>query len=304
MTKELFLAYPHGFCAGVKRAVSILEKCLEKYKSPIFVNHEIVHNQYLVDYFKEKGVQFDVPLEKIPQGSLYIFSAHGVSPDFREQCHERGLRVIDATCPLVLKVHREAEIYSKKGYKIIFIGQKQHQECKGTSGVAEMQIIEKLTDIKKITPENYEKQKVICLCQTTMSLDDTEEIILALKEKIPHLEIIKDICYASQNRQKAVKEIAPQCDFIIVLGSKNSSNSNSLVETARKHGSQAELFENLDNFPEDIFEYEKIGITAGASVPENLYKKATKIFQEKNPQMKINTITVAEEKLNFPLPLI
>ncbi len=300
MTKKLLIAVPHGFCAGVKRAILTLETALEKYGSPIYVNHEIVHNSYLVERFKSKGVHFEVNINEIPENSILMISAHGVSTKFRDRCKKRNFKIIDTTCPLVLKVHNEAMQYAKKGYKILIIGHKKHQEIIGTSGVAKMEIIENKEDIEKIDSKKYKNEKVACLTQTTLSIDYTKGLIEKLEKKIPHLETLSDICFSSQNRQTAVKELCKKCDFVIVIGSKNSSNSNKLVDTAISHGCKAKLFENAQTIPKEIFQYETIGLTSGASVPEELTNQVIEKFKSKN--VKIKTIQTSEETSSFPLP--
>lgn len=301
-TKTLFVAYPHGFCAGVSRAINTLEKAIEKFGTPIFVNHPIVHNNFLVNYFKKKGVKFSIPIEKIPKDSILIFSAHGVSPLFLKKCIARGLKIIDTTCPLVLKVHREAVIFKNNGYEIFFIGQKNHQEAKGTSGVAKIKLIENLSDIKKIKSKDFKNKKVVCLTQTTLSVDDTRVIVKELKKKIPHIELTKDICYASQNRQNAVKRLAEKCDFIAVIGSKNSSNANRLVEVAKSFKKKALLFDSAEKIPKSIFKYKKIGLTAGASAPEILLKQVIEKFKKEIPNLEIIELLTAQENTSFPLP--
>ncbi len=302
MTHSLILISPRGFCAGVDRAIQILDKCLEKFEAPIYVNHEIVHNRFLVEKFKAKGVIFESNLEKIPTNSVLVFSAHGVAPDFRKKCKDKNLHIIDATCPLVNKVHEEAKRFATQNYKIILIGHKRHQEVQGTSGVTEMKLVENLEDIEPLNPTDFVNQKVVCLTQTTLSYDETEELIEKLKNKIPHLEVPKDVCYASQNRQNAVKAATKKCDFIVVLGSKNSSNSNRLVETAKKSGCESALFDQANEIPDQVFQYEKVGLTSGASVPEILIEQVVAKFQEKNPDRKIEVLQTTEESLKFPLP--
>ncbi len=302
MIQSLCLISPRGFCAGVDRAIQILEKCLEQFGTPVYVNHEIVHNHFLVQKFKEKGVIFEPNLKKIPERSVLVFSAHGVSPDFRSKCEAKNLRIIDATCPLVNKVHEEAKKFAAQNYKIVLIGHKRHQEIQGTSGVTEMQLVENLEDVETLNPTDFENQKVVCLTQTTLSYDETENLIKVLKDKIPHLEVPKDVCYASQNRQNAVKEAAGKCDFLAVLGSKNSSNSNRLVETAQKYGCKSALFDNADEIPEEIFQYERVGLTSGASVPEILIEQTIEKFQQKSPNLEVEILQTKEENLSFPLP--
>ena len=256
----------------------------------------------MVELFEKKGVIFETNIEKIPTDSVLVFSAHGVSPDFKEKCKKKKLKIIDATCPLVNKVHQEAKRFAAQGYKIFFIGHKYHQEAQGTLGVVEMQLIETKEDANKIEPENLSKTKAVCLTQTTLSLDETHIIIKTLKSKIPHLEVPKDICYATKNRQNAVKTLAKRGDFLIVIGSKNSSNSNRLVDTATSQGCKSGLFDNVEAIPEDVYKYEKVGLTSGASVPEVLVQQVIDKFQRKNKRLNVETIKIIEENLTFPLP--
>ena len=301
-TKNIFLASPRGFCAGVKRAILIVEKAIEKFGTPIYLNHEIVHNQFVVDNFKKKGVIFTDDISQIPEKSIYIFSAHGVSPKFRKKAEKKNLKIIDATCPLVTKVHWEAEKFSKEKKSIFYIGQKNHQEFLGIQDIGSLNLIEKIEDVEKINANNFKNEKVVCLTQTTLSVKDTEKILNALKNKIPQIQIPVDICYATTNRQNAVKNLCQKSDFVIVIGSQNSSNSNKLVTVARENNGKAQLFENAQVIPETIFEYENIGITSGASVPEILIEEVIKLFQEKNKNIKIETIKTFQETVEFSLP--
>ncbi len=233
MAFKIYLAKPRGFCAGVDRAIEILNLCLNKFGPPIYVRHAIVHNEKVVSEFEKKGIIFVEDIEKVPEGSVVVFSAHGVSPGVKEKAKKRKLRIIDATCPLVTKVHLEAKLYAEKGYTIFLIGHKNHVEVEGTMGEAPDKIIliERKEDILNI---NSEYEKVAVLTQTTLSVDDTRELIEELQKKFPHLEKpkVNDICYATQNRQDAVKKIAPFVDIFLVIGSKQSSNSNRLKEIA------------------------------------------------------------------------
>ncbi len=302
MTEKLLIALPHGYCAGVQRAVLTVETYLEKYGAPIYVNHEIVHNKFLVNYFQDKGVVFEDDLGKIPENSIMILSAHGVSPQYREECVKRNLRVIDSTCPLVQKVHNEAKRFDDGNYKILIIGSSNHQEIKGTSSVADMKIIGGDYDIESIDPEEYKNSKVACLTQTTLTTDYTNEIIGKLKVKIPHLETVGNICYSSQNRQDAIRAITKECDFIVVVGSANSSNSNKLVQVAISHGVDSKLFDNAEEIPDEIFKNKTIGLSAGASAPEILVDEVIKKFKSKNPNIKIEIVKSTEENVNFPIP--
>ena len=302
MTKQLFLASPQGFCAGVQRAILVLEECLVRFGAPVFVNHEIVHNRFLVEHFQALGVVFEPDLDDLPEGSVLVFSAHGVAPAFKKKCAERQLRIIDATCPLVHKVHEEAKRFDDLGYKIILIGHKNHQEVVGSTGVAEMEIVENFDDIADLSVQTYSDAKVVCLTQTTLSVDETADLMVALRDKIPHLERQKDICYATQNRQNAVKLVARDCDFFIIMGSEASSNSNRLVDTARAEGCPARLFEHVAAIPSSIFLYESVGLTSGASVPSVLVEQVVRCFQDQNPSLLIKKSRFVEEHLSFPLP--
>ncbi len=302
MLQKIILATPRGPCAGVHRAIVIVETALQKYGSPIYVNHEIVHNAHVVAEFQKKGVIFNAPIKDIPEESVFIFSAHGVSPLFRKKVEEKKFIIIDATCPLVTKVHEEAKKYAKEGYTILFIGHKGHPEVEGTSGVAKMTILENVQDAKnlKIPVEN---PLLACLTQTTLSQDETEKIIAVLQEKFPYLKTPKgsDICYATQNRQNAVKELSKKCDFIVVIGSSTSSNSQRLVDTAKKCGTPAQLLE----FPEKIEgkipqNIKVLGVTSGASVPEYLMETFLSHFKDIPKEV----LCTSTENVHFPLPQI
>lgn len=302
MTRTILLAAPRGFCAGVRRAILMVEKVLEQYGAPVYVNHEIVHNRHIVESFQARGVIFEENIEAIPEGSRLILSAHGVNPEYRARCEERGLQIIDATCPLVEKVHGEARRYQSKGYKILYIGHKNHQEAKGVTGVADMQLVQNLADVDALDPAQYEGSPVVCLTQTTLSFRDTADIVRALKIRIPHLEQPGDICYATQNRQEAAAALAKECDFVVVIGSQSSSNSNRLVETVREEGTPAALFDRAADFPSDIYNYETLGITSGASVPEVLVDEAIDMLKTRFPGVVVRPFILKEEDIVFPLP--
>lgn len=301
-TQKIYLASPRGFCAGVERAIKVVNKAIEQFGTPIYVNHEIVHNQYIVNNFKKQDVIFTDNLKEVPENSVFIFSAHGVSPQFRKKAEAKNLKIIDATCPLVTKVHWEARKFNEENQKIFYIGQKKHQEFLGVSGVGNLELLEKIEDAQKINSKDYENQKVVCLSQTTLSINDTGEILQTLKQKIPHLKIPGDICYATTNRQKAVEALAKVCDFILVIGSKNSSNSNKLVTVAKKFGCEAQLFENAEAIPPEIFKYENIGLTSGASVPEVLVQEVVKLFKGKIKNLEIEAVKTFDETVEFQLP--
>jgi 4-hydroxy-3-methylbut-2-enyl diphosphate reductase len=266
------LANPRGFCAGVERAISIVERALERFGAPIYVRHEIVHNKYVVGDLRAKGAVFVEELDEVPRGSTVIFSAHGVSKEVRADAERRGLKVFDATCPLVTKVHVEVAKMLREGYEIVMIGHRGHPEAEGTMGQAAkgMHLVETLDDVAQLRPVS---DKLSYVTQTTLSVDDAAAIVAALKARFPGISGPKkdDICYATQNRQDAVKFMAPQCEVVIVVGSPNSSNSNRLREVARNMGADAYMVDNAaDLRPEWIAGKRRIGVTAGASAPEVL----------------------------------
>lgn len=270
---EVVLANPRSFCAGVVRAIDIVEQTLKIYGPPIYSKHEIVHNSFVVEDLKKKGVVFIENLEDVPKGAVLIFSAHGVPPSVKKKAADRNLEVIDATCPLVSKVHKEAKRYSLRGYIIILIGHKNHVEVVGTLGYAPEQtiIISTLSEVEKLKIPQH--KKIAYLTQTTLSLDDTAEIITELKKKYPNIEAPSknDICYATQNRQNAVKELCQQVDLIIVIGSEISSNTIRLVEVAKKRNKTVYRVESKEEINEELFKnINSVGITAGASAPESV----------------------------------
>jgi 4-hydroxy-3-methylbut-2-en-1-yl diphosphate reductase len=267
--KRVLLAKPRGFCAGVDRAIGIVEKVLEMVPPPIYVFHEIVHNKFVVESLSQRQVVFVNGLEEVPEGGVCIFSAHGVSPQVRELARKKRLRVVDATCPLVTKVHMEALRYARDGYTMVLIGHAGHEEVEGTMGEAPMQLVSSVEDVEKLQVANPEK--VAYLTQTTLSLDDMAEIVRALRQKYPHLTgpTKNDICYATQNRQNAIKQIADDVDLVLVVGSQNSSNSQRLREVAMTAGKPAYLINDVSEInPEWLDGIETVGVTAGASAPE------------------------------------
>ena len=301
---KVFLAKPRGFCAGVDRAIDVVEIALDIYGPPVYVRHEIVHNDHVVSELRSKGAVFLDDVSEIPEGSVTIFSAHGVSPAIRKQAKARNLQVIDATCPLVTKVHLEAIRYAKKGYTIILIGHRNHVEVEGTMGEAPeaMVLVEAPEDVEKLTvPADG---KVVYLTQTTLSIDDTQAVIDALKKRYPQIESPPkdDICYATTNRQAAVKEMTQRCDMILVLGSPTSSNSNRLVEVAKARGCEAYLINDSSQMTIEMFEKTKnLGITAGASAPEHLVQDVVR-WLEKNSTVEFADLDVVEEDVQFTLP--
>lgn len=301
---KVYLAKPRGFCAGVDRAIDVVEIALDIYGPPVYVRHEIVHNDHVVNELRNKGAVFLDDVTEIPEGAVTIFSAHGVSPMIRTQAKERNLQVIDATCPLVTKVHLEAVRYAKKGYTIILIGHRNHVEVEGTMGEAPeaMLLVESPEDVANLKIANDEK--MVYLTQTTLSIDDTQAVIDALKERFPHIEAPPkdDICYATTNRQAAVKEMTDKCDMILVIGSPTSSNSNRLVEVAKARGCEAYLINDSSQMNVEMFKDTKnLGITAGASAPEHLVQDVVR-WLEKNSSIEFADLDVVEEDVQFTLP--
>ena len=303
---EILLCAPRGFCAGVDRAVDIVEKSLEKYGSPVYVRHEIVHNRHVVQTLENKGVIFVDELDEIKDKTRpVIFSAHGVAKKVYEDADIKNLQFIDATCPLVSKVHREAELLSKQGYQIILIGHKNHPEVVGTMGQlpkGEVILIEEIKDINQLS---ILKEKVAYITQTTLSVDDTKDIIEALKVKFPNIKepIKSDICYATTNRQAAVKNIASKCDVFFVVGSRQSSNSQRLVEVAKKNGSKESFLVHQEfKLPKELVQNAKcIGISSGASAPEVLVDHLIKDIKEIR-NIKIAEVEIVKENVEFKLP--
>ena len=303
MVEKLILASPRGFCAGVVRAVDIVELAVEKWGSPIYVRGEIVHNPHVVKSLQDKGVLFVKDLDEVPEGSWVIFSARGVSPSVRQEAERRNLKVIDATCPLVTKVHREAKKYAGKDYSVFLIGHRGHEEVVGTMGEApdSIQLVNSPEDIVKL--EADDPGKVAYLTQTTLSVSDTREMIDALKERFPSLEgpTTEDICYATQNRQEAVRAMAGQVELVLVVGAENSSNSQRLVEEARKHGVPAWLIGDVHSIREEWLEgVSSVGLTSGASAPERLVDQVVEWFSGRGAS--VEELVTCEEKTRFSMP--
>ena len=307
---NIALANPRGFCAGVERAIIIVEQALKKFGAPIYVRHEVVHNRFVIDDLKSKGAIFVDNIADIPEGSHVIFSAHGVSKVVKTDAKNRKLIAIDATCPLVTKVHREVNKMYGENYHIIMIGHTGHPEVEGTMGQIEknspdasIHLIENKEDVSNLTiPVN---NRVSYVSQTTLSVDDTQEIIEALKCKYPNIQGPKssDICYATQNRQDSVKKMIAYQDIILVVGSANSSNSNRLVEIAKKQGIEAHLIDNPDEFDSDILKGKnRIGLTAGASAPEAQVQLVINFISQFN-KVELTEIDGIEESITFKLPI-
>ncbi|KHJ61113.1 4-hydroxy-3-methylbut-2-enyl diphosphate reductase, partial [Burkholderia glumae] len=301
---EILLAQPRGFCAGVDRAIEIVERAIAMHGSPIYVRHEIVHNKYVVEDLKTKGAIFVEELEEVPSGNTVIFSAHGVSKAVRDEAAVRGLRIYDATCPLVTKVHVEVAKMRQDGVDIVMIGHKGHPEVEGTMGQVErgMHLVESVEDVLAL--ELPDPERVALVTQTTLSVDDAAEIIAALKRKFPAIREPKkqDICYATQNRQDAVKFMAPQCDVVIVVGSPNSSNSSRLREVAEKRGVDAYMVDSPDQIdPAWVAGKRRIGVTAGASAPEVLAQAVIARLRELGVR-NVRALEGIEENVSFPLP--
>ena len=304
---NLVLASPRGFCAGVDRAITIVEKALEMYGAPIYVQHEIVHNKHVVQRLRNEGAVFVENIDEIPEGSHAIFSAHGVSPIVRKRAEKRKLQVLDATCPLVTKVHREAQRYAQEEHTIILIGHHNHVEVKGTVGEAPEHIfvvgtVEEVSDLK--IPD---EKKVGYITQTTLSLDDTAEIITALKERFPEIKgpAKDDICYATQNRQNAVKALSKEVDLVLVVGAQNSSNSVRLLEVAETTGVKARRIESAAELdPEWLEEVRNVGITAGASAPEDIVQGIVAEISKMSSSSSVRDLEIVQEDVTFALPTV
>jgi 4-hydroxy-3-methylbut-2-enyl diphosphate reductase len=304
-TKRILLAAPRGYCAGVDRAVQTVEKALAVHGAPVYVRKEIVHNRHVVSTLQAKGAIFVEENEEVPEGSVVVFSAHGVAPEVHDQAKARNLHAIDATCPLVTKVHQEARRFAAEGYQILLIGHEGHEEVIGTTGEAPEHIT--LVD----SPEHADTvdvdpaKPVAWLSQTTLSVDETLETVARLKQRLPLLvdPPSDDICYATQNRQQAVKQIAPDCDLVIVVGSQNSSNSVRLMEVARESGAKASVLVDFAHEVDDVLleDVTTIGVTSGASVPEELVDELLTHLAERG-WSQVEVVTAVEERVTFALP--
>ena len=312
MTKKLeglniVLATPRGFCAGVERAVGTLQKAIDSFDSPVYVKHEVVHNKFIIEDFKKKGVKFIEDIDLVPDNSVLIYSAHGVSKDVKKAAQEKNLKIFDATCPLVTKVHIEVHKHAKNGTDVILIGHNGHPEIEGTMGqydsdTGNIYLIENEEDVRNLEIENNDLAYV---SQTTLSMDDTSKIIHCLKEKFPNIKspAKEDICYATQNRQDAVNSIIEYCDFLIVIGSKNSSNSKRLAELAEKNSVPAVLIDHKDDLDIELLSDKKvIGITAGASAPEILFNDVLDYLISHGAKIKDFGQENKTENITFGLP--
>jgi 4-hydroxy-3-methylbut-2-enyl diphosphate reductase len=304
MENEILLAQPRGFCAGVDRAIEIVERALQQFGAPIYVRHEIVHNAYVVDDLRNKGAIFIEELDDVPAGNTLVFSAHGVSKAVREEAESRGLKIFDATCPLVTKVHVEVAKMRKQGCEIVMIGHAGHPEVEGTMGQAQegMHLVETVADVATLQVANPDL--VAYVSQTTLSVDDTAEIIAALRQRFPNIIEPKkgDICYATTNRQEAVKFMAPQVEVVVVVGSPNSSNSNRLREVAEKMGTPAYMVDNAAKIdPQWVAGKKRVGVTAGASAPEVLVQAVIDRLKELGAAS-VRPLEGVEEHVTFPLP--
>jgi 4-hydroxy-3-methylbut-2-enyl diphosphate reductase len=302
--ERLLLAAPRGYCAGVDRAVQTVERALELYGPPVYVRKEIVHNKHVVEQLAARGARFVDEETDVPEGETVVFSAHGVAPSVHANASERGLRTIDATCPLVTKVHVEAKKFAADGYTIVLIGHAGHEEVEGTMGEApdHIVLVETEDDVDRLEVDDPER--VAYISQTTLSVDETTAIIARLRERFPGIvgPRTDDICYATTNRQLAVRQMATECDLVLVIGSRNSSNSNRLVEVARAHGSDSYLIDHENQVREEWLEGKRtVGITSGASAPEELVQRLVAFFRERGTE-DVSEFEVVQEDVRFMLP--
>ena len=302
--KRVLLAAPRGYCAGVDRAVETVERALELYGPPVYVRKEIVHNKHVVEELAKRGAIFVEEETEVPEGALVVFSAHGVAPAVHDNAARRNLRTIDATCPLVTKVHVSARKFAEQGYSIILIGHAGHEEVEGTTGEAPeaITLVETIEDVDAL--EVSDPDHVAFITQTTLSVDETAGIIARLRERFPKIVSSKsdDICYATTNRQIAVKQLARECELVLVIGSTNSSNSNRLVEVAREHGAASHLIDNASQVQEAWLDgVETVGITSGASAPESLVSELVEFFRGRGAE-DVSELRTVEEDVRFMLP--
>jgi 4-hydroxy-3-methylbut-2-en-1-yl diphosphate reductase len=301
---KLLLAAPRGYCAGVERAVQAVEKALELYGAPVYVRKEIVHNKHVVEELRERGAIFVESETEVPHDATVVFSAHGVAPTVHENATSRNLRTIDATCPLVTKVHVEAKKFAAEDYTIVLVGHEGHEEVEGTMGEApgSIVLVQSVEDAEAL--EVKDPSRIAYITQTTLSVDETREIINRLRERFPQIvgPRTDDICYATTNRQAAVKQLARHCELVLVIGSRNSSNSNRLVEVARECGAESHLIDNESQVREEWLEgKERIGITSGASAPEELVQRLIQFFRARGTT-EIEELDVIREDVRFMLP--
>jgi len=302
--EKIILAEPRGFCAGVDRAVEAVRSALRAYGRPLYVRHQIVHNRFVLEALEKEGAIFVESLDQVPEGQRVIFSAHGVAPSEWDRAKDRCLRVIDATCPLVTKVHLEVERYANEGRTVLLVGHAGHEEVKGTLGVApgKVVLVGRVEEARAL--EVSDPERIAAVTQTTLSVDDTREIMDTLKERFPALLTPKtdDICYATQNRQNAVKELVAVSDVVLVVGSRQSSNANRLVEVARQRGARAFLVDSIADVEPTMLEGVKaLGLTASASSPEWLVEEIIGAFADRGAQVEL--LSVAKERVHFPLPM-
>jgi 4-hydroxy-3-methylbut-2-enyl diphosphate reductase len=302
--KRVLLAAPRGYCAGVDRAVQAVEEALELYGPPVYVRKEIVHNKHVVQELAKRGAIFVDQETEVPEGELVVFSAHGVAPSVHSNAAARGLKTIDATCPLVTKVHVSARKFAERGYSIILIGHEGHEEVEGTTGEAPdaITLVQTVADAQAVEVEDPDR--VAFITQTTLSVDETAEIIAVLRQRFPNIVSSKsdDICYATTNRQIAVKQLARECELVLVIGSTNSSNSNRLVEVAREHGAASHLIDNASQVRAEWLEgVETVGITSGASAPEELVAALVDYFRDRGAD-DVSELRTVDEDVRFMLP--
>ena len=300
----MLLAAPRGYCAGVDRAVETVEKALDIHDAPVYVRKQIVHNKHVVEELEKRGAIFVEQETEVPEGETVVFSAHGVAPSVHRNAADRNLKTIDATCPLVTKVHVEARKFAEDGYTIVLIGHEGHEEVEGTTGEAPANIVlvETEDDVERL--EVADPDRVAYITQTTLAVDETLSIIAKLRERFPKIAGPKtdDICYATQNRQDAVKQLAPLCDLVLVIGSKNSSNSNRLVEVAQEHGARSHLIDNEGEVREEWLEdVDTVGITSGASAPEELVQRLVAFFRHRGAE-EVSELVVSKEDVRFMMP--
>jgi 4-hydroxy-3-methylbut-2-en-1-yl diphosphate reductase len=301
---RVLLAAPRGYCAGVDRAVQTVEHALDLYGEPVYVRKEIVHNKHVVHELEKRGAIFVDQETEVPEGEMVVFSAHGVAPSVHENARTRNLRTIDATCPLVTKVHVEARKFAKDGYTVVLIGHEGHEEVEGTTGEAPDQTVLVQTEADVDELEVDDPDRIAYITQTTLSVDETSSIVARLKEKFPNAVGPKtdDICYATTNRQAAVKQLARECELVLVIGSTNSSNSNRLVEVAREHGADSYLIDNHLQVDEAWLEgVETVGITSGASAPEELVERLVDFFRDRGVTQ-VSELRTVDEDVRFMLP--